>query len=72
MDFIEDIRICEERAATGFGAEIDRPAAIFEARKIRGIGIPELSPTQRHEAREFLLLVRIERHTFTAWVPLPQ
>lgn len=72
MDLIERVRVGEERAATGLSAEIDRPAAIFEARKIRGIGIPEFSPTQRHKAREFLLLVRIGRHTFTAWVPLPQ
>ena len=56
MGFIEDIRVGEERAETGLGAEIDRPAAIFEARKIGGIGVAKYPPAEGDKARKFLLL----------------
>lgn len=72
MSFIEGIRISDECLAAGFGAEIDRPAAIFEARKIYWVGIPEFSPTEGDEGRELLLIGRIERHTFTVSVSLPR
>ncbi len=41
MDFIEDIRVSLEGAQTGIGAEIDGPAAILEAWKIRRVAIVE-------------------------------
>ena len=55
MDFIEDIRVRPERTETGVGAEIDRPAAIYDARKIGGICVAEFSATEGDEARIFLL-----------------
>ena len=44
MDFVENIRIVKERAETGFGAEIDRPAAVFDSRKICRVGVAEDAP----------------------------
>lgn len=70
MGFVEDIRVREERLAAGFGAEIDRPAAVFDARKICRVSIAELSPAEGHEARELLSTREIERHTVIALVPL--
>lgn len=55
MRFIEDIRVSQERAETEVRAEINRPAAIFEARKIRGIRIAEFSPTEGDKTGVFLL-----------------
>ena len=54
MDLIEDIWVSEERAQARLSAEIDRPAAIFDAWEIRRIGITEDAPTERDEARMFL------------------
>lgn len=53
MGFVEDIRVSQERAKTGFCAEIDRPAAILDARKICWISIAELSSTEGDEAWVF-------------------
>ncbi len=61
MDFIEDIRVSQECTETGFGAEIDRPAAIFDAREISGVRVAEFSPTEGDETGVFLL-GRIFRH----------
>ena len=44
MDFVENIRVVEERAEAGFGAEIDRPAAVFDSRKVCRIGVSEDAP----------------------------
>ena len=62
MDFIEDFRVSQECAQTGFRAEIDRPATILEARKIGWIRVAELSSTQGDETRIFLLFRRWFRH----------
>jgi len=62
MDFVKYIRVRQERAETRFGAEIDRPAAIFDAREIGRIRVAEFSATQGNEARVFLLLLGIFRH----------
>jgi hypothetical protein len=58
MDLIKDIRVGQERAETGVGAEIDGPAAIFDSREIGWIGIAEDPPTKSDEARMFLSMGR--------------
>jgi hypothetical protein len=45
MDFIEEIGVGQERAEAGFGAEVDRPASILNARKIGRVRIAEFSAT---------------------------
>ena len=55
MDFVKHIGIRPERTETGVGAEIDRPAAIYDARIIGGIRVAEFSATEGDEARIFLL-----------------
>ena len=62
MDFIEDIGISEECAKTRFGAEVDRPATILDAREIGRISVAKFSPTQGDEARVILLFRRMFRH----------
>ena len=49
MDFIKDIRVCEERAKTGLCAEIDGPATVFDARKIGGVSVLEDPPAECDE-----------------------
>jgi hypothetical protein len=70
MSFVEDIRVREECVAAGLGAEIDCPAAIFDTWEICRVCLGEFSPTERYEAREFLLPGRVGRHAFIASVPL--
>lgn len=70
MSFVEDIRVREERLAAGLGAEIDHPAAVFDARKICRVSIAELSSAEGHEAWELLSIREIERHTVITSVPL--
>lgn len=41
MDFVENIRVSEERAEAGFCAEQDRPSAVFNAREVGRIRIAE-------------------------------
>lgn len=55
MNLVEDIRVSQKRAEAGFRAEIDGPAAIFDAREIVRISIAEFSSTEGDEARIFLL-----------------
>jgi hypothetical protein len=55
MYLIKDVRIRPERAETEVCAEIERPAAIYDARKISGVRVPEFSATQGDEAPIFLL-----------------
>jgi hypothetical protein len=55
MDLIEDLRVGQEGAETEVRAEIDRSAAIFDARKISWIRVAEFSTTEGDEARIPLL-----------------
>jgi len=66
MNFIEDLRVGEERLEAGFSAEIDRPAAIVKARKIRGIGVAQDPSAEGDKARMVLLLEGVASHAFTA------
>ena len=50
MDSVENIRVSEERAEAGLGAEIDRPAAVLDAREICGIGVVKDPSAKRNEA----------------------
>ena len=50
MDSVENIRVREERAEAGLSAEIDRPAAILDAREICRIRIMEDPSAKRNEA----------------------
>ena len=62
MDFIEHLRVGQEGAETGFGAEIEGPDAILDAWKISWIRVAKFSPTQGDEERIFLWLERIRCH----------
>lgn len=62
MDLVEDIRVSQECFQAGLGAKIDLPAAIFDMRKIGGIGVAEFSTAEGNEARILLLLWRWFRH----------
>ena len=62
MHFIEEIGVSQERAETGFGAKIDRPAAILDVRKIGRVRVAEFSATQGDEARIFLFFQRLFGH----------
>ena len=44
MDFVKQVGVSQERAETGFGAEINRPSFIFDAREVGRIGITENAP----------------------------
>jgi hypothetical protein len=50
MDFVKDVRICEERAKTGLRAEIEGPAMVFDAREISGVGVLEFASAECDEA----------------------
>ncbi len=56
MRFVKGIRVGAERLEAGLRAEIDRPAAILEAREIGGIGVAEDPPAEGDKARTFFLL----------------
>jgi hypothetical protein len=62
MDFIENIRVGQERAKAELGAQIDRSAAILNAREIGRIRITEFSSAQGDEAGIFLLIQSMFRH----------
>jgi len=49
VDFVENIRIGEERAEAGFGAKQDRPSMIFGAWEVGGICVAEDSSAQCDE-----------------------
>ena len=70
MDFVENIRVGEERTQTGFRAEIDRPAATFDSREVCRIGVAEHPSTEGNEAWILLRFERLERHTFVIFVQL--
>lgn|GEM_PF-3057237 len=50
MDFVENIRVGKERAQAGLGAEMDRPTAIFGARKVSRIRVAEDPPAEGDES----------------------
>ena len=50
MGFIEQIGVGKERAETGFSAEVDHPAAIFDPWKILWICVAEYPPAERDES----------------------
>ncbi|HEX2993882.1 MAG TPA: hypothetical protein VHP14_03605 [Anaerolineales bacterium] len=56
MSFIEDVRVGAESVEAGLGAEIDRLAAIFEAREVSRVCLVEDPPAEGDETRRFLLL----------------
>jgi hypothetical protein len=62
MDFIKDIWVSQERTKAGFSAEIDCPAAIFDAGEIGWISVAEFSPAKGDEVLKFLWLRRMLRH----------
>lgn len=53
MDFVENIRVGQESAETGLGAEVDRAAAVFDARKVRRIGVAKDAPAEGDKRRAF-------------------
>lgn len=50
MDFVEDVRVSQERAKTGFCAKRNGPAAILDARKVFRISVAEFSSAEGDEA----------------------
>ena len=72
MDFVENVRVGEESAETGFRAKIDRPATILDSREVCRIGVAEDAPAECNEAWIFLRFERFERHTFVIFVQLRQ
>ena len=62
MDFIEDVGIGKECAKAGLCAEIDRPAAVLDARKIGRVGVAEDPAAKRHEAWMLLCFGNIRYH----------
>lgn len=53
MRFVEGIRAGAEGLEAGLGAEIDRPAAVLNAREVAWIRIAEDSSAEGDEARRF-------------------
>ncbi len=62
MDFVEQVRVSQERAEAQLRAEIDRPPAMLDTRKIRGIRVAEYPSAKRYELPRFLLFERCFRH----------
>ena len=72
MDFVENVRVGEEGAETGFGAKIYRPAAIFDSREVCRIGVAEDAPAEGNKTWIFLLFKRFEQHTLIIFFQLPR
>jgi len=51
MDFIEQIRVGQERAKARIGAKQDRPTAIFSSGKIGRVRVAKDPPTEGDEFR---------------------
>jgi hypothetical protein len=49
MGFVENIRVSQERAEAGIGAEQDHPPAVFDARVISRVCVAEDAPTEGGE-----------------------
>ena len=62
MDFVENVGVSSKRAEAGFGAKIDRPVAIFNPRKIGGIGVAEFSSAEGDETGVFWGTCKVCRH----------
>ena len=67
MDFVENIRVCEKSAKTGFGAKVDGPAAIFDAREISRVRVAEDPPAKGDETRAFLWFRQLGYHSLIFW-----
>lgn len=66
MDFVENVWVGEKGAAAGLGAQIDRPAAVLDARKIGRIGVAKDPTTKGDKTRMFLLFRGRCWHQFRA------
>lgn len=55
MDFVENVRVCQERAEARLGAEMDRPAAVLGAREIGRVSVAKDPTAEGDKARMFLL-----------------
>jgi hypothetical protein len=72
VNFVENIGVREERAEAGFGAEQDRPVAIFGVGKIAGICVAKDPPAKSDESPRLGLIHMpdgsqgIGRHHFTS------
>ena len=62
VDFIEQIRVGQERAQAGLSAEIDNPAAGLGVWKICRIGIAEDPSAEGDKTLAFILLRKVFRH----------
>jgi len=65
MDFVENIRVGEEGAETGIGAEIERAAAVLGSREVCWIGFAEDTPAESDEPGMLLLFQWMYLH---GWV----
>lgn len=68
MDFVKDIRVSEKGAETGFRAEVNRPASIFDPRKISRVCILKDAPAEADELTRLLLPENFLRHTLLLWL----
>jgi len=57
MGPVKDLGICVERLQAGFRAEINRPAAIFETRKKRRIGLAKFAPAECYKTRRLIWFI---------------
>jgi hypothetical protein len=55
MDFIEEVRIGQERAETGLRAQIDRSPSIPGTGKVGGVGVAKQPAAQSDESNVLLL-----------------
>lgn len=63
MNFVEHVRVRQKRAKARFGAEVNRSAAVLDAREISRIGIPEDPSAEGDEAGMFLCFLCLGWHT---------
>jgi len=61
MDFVENIRVGEERAEAGFSAEIDCPSAVLGTGEVGGIRVAEDTSTQGDELAG--MIFQFDRHS---------
>ena len=62
MDFVENIRMGEEGAETGFGAEIDGASTVFDSREVCRIRVAEYTSAKGDEAWMVLLFQEMYLH----------
>lgn len=68
MNLVENIRVCQKRAQTGFRTKINGPATIFNARKISGICIPEFPSAERDKTGKLFGLLGSRYHAVLSLV----